>query len=94
LFEGMFSEALTTKEEILKAIAPLGWLLVVGSVIEWFLASKLPNKMIEASQRRFEFQKYIQGVYLRRNFKIITRKREIFEAIIALSLFGLSLRLF
>jgi len=87
LFEGMFSEALTTKEEILKAIAPLGWLLVVGSVIEWFLASKLPNKMIEASQRRFEFQKYIQGVYLRRNFKIITRKREIFEAIIALSLF-------
>lgn len=87
LFEGMYSDALVTQSEILEAIAPLGWLLVIGSLIEWFYARRLPNKMIEASQRSFKFRRYISGAYLRKNLKTITRKKEIFESIIALSLF-------
>ncbi len=87
LFEGMVGDNFVSKEEILTIIAPLGWLLVAGSVLEWFLASKLPNKMKEKSQKTFDFKRYIRGVYLRKNLKIITRKKEVFEAIIALSLF-------
>jgi acyl-[acyl-carrier-protein]-phospholipid O-acyltransferase/long-chain-fatty-acid--[acyl-carrier-protein] ligase len=87
LFEGMFSEGLTTEAEILEAIAPIGWLLVGGSIIEWFFASRLPNKMQEASSRAFKLKRYLQGAYLRKNLKTVTRKREIFDAIIALSLF-------
>ena len=87
LFEGMYKNSLTTESQILQAIAPLGWLLVIGSVIEWFLASKLPNKMIEASKRDFKLKKYMSGVYLFKNLKTVTRNREIFDAIIALSLF-------
>ncbi|MBU1658796.1 MFS transporter [bacterium] len=87
LFEGMFNDTLATKEDILVAIAPLGWLLVIGSVIEWYLASRLPNKMIEASKRQFKAKRYLQGAYLRKNLKIIFRKKEIFESILALSLF-------
>ncbi len=87
LFEGMFYDSLTTKEEILKVIAPLGWLLVISSVIEWLLASKLPNKMLEASEKKFRLRRYLRGAYLRKNLKIITRKKEIYEAIIALALF-------
>ncbi len=87
LFEGMYDAKLKSEAEILQAIAPLGYLLVAGSVLEWFLASKLPNKMLEASQRTFTLQRYLKGAYLRKNLKTITRKREIFDAIIALSLF-------
>jgi acyl-[acyl-carrier-protein]-phospholipid O-acyltransferase/long-chain-fatty-acid--[acyl-carrier-protein] ligase len=87
LFEGRYTEGLKTEADILEAIAPLGWLLVGGSVVEWFLASKLPNKMMDASSKKFAMRKYLSGIYLLKNMKTITRKREVFEAIIALSLF-------
>ncbi|MFA6136740.1 MAG: MFS transporter [Sulfurimonas sp.] len=87
LFEGMLDDSFKTKEDILLLIAPLGWLLVLSSVIEWFLTSKLPNKMVEISKREFTFARYIKGAYLRKNLKIIKRKKEVFEAIIGLSLF-------
>jgi len=87
LFEGFYSEDLRTKEEILMAIAPLGWLLVASSVLEWFLASKLPNKLLHVSQKKFRFQNYLRGEYLLKNIRVMKRKKEIFEAIIALSLF-------
>jgi len=87
LFEGMFDDSLKTKEEILLAIAPLGWLLVLGSVVEWFLASKLPNKMLEVSKREFNLNRYLSGSYLRKNMQTIRRKTEIFDSIIALGLF-------
>ena len=87
LFEGMYVNTIHTKEELLQTVAPLGWLLVIGSMIEWFLASKLPNKMIEASQAHFKFRRYVRGAYLFKNLRTIRRKKEIFEAIIALGLF-------
>jgi len=87
LFEGMLNDTFKTKEDILHLIAPLGWLLVLGSVIEWFLASKLPNKMLETSKKKFKLKRYVKGTYLQKNMKIIRRKKEVFEAIIALSLF-------
>ena len=87
LFEGMYEPSFTTKEDVLIGIAPLGWLLVVSSCIEWFLASKLPNKMLKESMSSFRFKRYIKGAYLYKNLKILRRKGEIFEAIIALSLF-------
>jgi acyl-[acyl-carrier-protein]-phospholipid O-acyltransferase/long-chain-fatty-acid--[acyl-carrier-protein] ligase len=87
LFELSLADNFTTKEDVLQVIAPIGWLLVLGSVLEWFLASKLPNKMIEASRKKFMFNKYIKGEYLRKNLKTVTRKKEIFEAILGLSLF-------
>ncbi|MDF1876699.1 MFS transporter [Sulfurimonas sp. SAG-AH-194-L11] len=87
LFESRYSQTLADESEILKAIAPIGWLLVFSSVLEWFFASKLPNKMKEASTRKFKLARYLRGAYLKKNMKVITRKREIFDAIIALSLF-------
>jgi acyl-[acyl-carrier-protein]-phospholipid O-acyltransferase/long-chain-fatty-acid--[acyl-carrier-protein] ligase len=87
LFENMYDDTLVTKSEILQRIAPLGWLLVVGSIIEWYAASRLPNKVLAISKRNFNFKKYFRGEYLFKNLKTATRKREIFHAILALSLF-------
>ena len=85
-FESMVGDKFHTSEEILKHIAPLGWLLVFGSLIEFFAASRLPNKMIKKSSKKFKLKKYITGAYLYKNLKIITRKSEIYGAIIFLSL--------
>ncbi|MBW6488987.1 MAG: MFS transporter [Sulfurimonas sp.] len=87
LFDALLKDNFSTKEDILHVIAPLGWLLVLGSVIEYFLASKLPSKMNEASERKFRFKRYFSGAYLRKNMIMIMRKKEIFDAIIALSIF-------
>ena len=87
LFETLYDETLTNEAEILQAIAPLGWLLVFGSVVEWLFAKALPNKMQERSQRLFTLKRYISGAYLRKNLKTISRKKEIVDAILALSLF-------
>ena len=87
LFESMYSSDLDSEDAILKAIAPIGWFLVGSSVIEWFLASKLPNKMQLMSKKSFHMKKYLSGFYLLKNLKTVTRKKEIFEAIIALGIF-------
>ncbi|WP_428737632.1 MFS transporter [Sulfurimonas sp.] len=87
LFESFYESTLTTESDILQGIAPLGWLLVISSIIEWFLASKLPNTKTQVSERKFVFKRYITGAYLLKNLKSITRKKEIFDAILALSFF-------
>jgi len=86
-FEAMIGDRFHDTESILQHIAPLGWFLVGGSIIEFFIASSLPNKMKQKSKKRFNFKKYFSGYYLYKNMKIITRKVEILESIIALSLF-------
>lgn len=75
------------KAQILKSIAPLGWLLVIGSVVEWLLTFRLPLRTQARSQRRFELKKYFNGTYLHRNMKLMTRKREIFVSVLALSVY-------
>ena len=87
LFEGMYDLSFTTSSEILQGLAPIGWLLVIGSIIEYMLASKLQDKTDEKSTKEFRAQKYIKGFYLRKNLKTLTRKQEILEAVIALGLF-------
>jgi acyl-[acyl-carrier-protein]-phospholipid O-acyltransferase/long-chain-fatty-acid--[acyl-carrier-protein] ligase len=87
LFEGMYDLSFTTSSEILQGLAPIGWLLVIGSIIEYMLASKLQDKTDEKSSKEFRAQKYIKGFYLRKNLKTLTRKQEILEAVIALGLF-------
>ncbi len=77
----------TNEADILKEIAPLGWLLVGGSVIEYLLTLRLPKRQVENVKKRFDFKRYKSGYYLRKNIKTMTRKRDIFVAIIALSIF-------
>jgi acyl-[acyl-carrier-protein]-phospholipid O-acyltransferase/long-chain-fatty-acid--[acyl-carrier-protein] ligase len=87
LFENSLQGDEATKEEILKTIAPIGWLLVLGSATEFILAHTLPNRMHHKAEKKFDFKKYIRGRYLFKNLRIVRRKPEVFEAIIVLSLF-------
>jgi len=85
-FENMVGDRFVTNEDILRQIAPLGWFLVVGSVIELYLASKLPNKMKKTSVKTFNLKSCFNGAYLYKDLKIIKREPKIFEAILAISL--------
>ncbi|WP_345994034.1 MFS transporter [Sulfurimonas sp. HSL-1716] len=87
LFEMNITTAFTDEASILKMVAPLGWLLVVGSIIEYIFTSKLQDKTMKQSRNTFDIKKYVQGYYLRKNIKILTRKRDIIESVVALSVF-------
>ncbi len=87
LFELLLHDEFITEADVLRHIAPLGWLLVGGSLIEWYLASRLPDTPAEAMKKRFELSKYLRGYYLFKNLKMITRKREIWDNIVALGIF-------
>jgi len=87
LFETLYPEGAQNEAEILEAIAPLGWLLVGGSLIEYLLALRLPNKSSAVAQKVFKLKRYLSGFYLKKNLKTVTRKREIFDDIMALGIF-------
>ncbi len=86
LFEGRLG-SFENESDILKQIAPLGWLLVMGSIIEFLLSLRLPNRQEGAVKKRFSLKRYSSGYYLRKNFKVMLRKRDIVMAIIGLSIF-------
>ncbi len=76
-----------TNEEILRQIAPLGWLLVIGSLVELKLAFSLPNKSVEQVDKTFEFSSFFKGEYLKKNIKLVSTNKTIWLSIIGLSVF-------
>lgn len=71
----------------LQDIAPLGWFLVVGSLIELYFAYKLPDKSEEQKTIHFDKNKYINGGYLKKNMKLIKAHEMIWLSIVGLSVF-------
>ena len=76
-----------TSEDILQQIAPLGWFLVVGSLIELKLAYSLENKSFDLVDKEFNIVSYVKGGYLRKNFKLIFTNKTIWLSIVGLSIF-------
>lgn len=74
------------ESSILREIAPLGWLLVVGSMVEYLLTLRLPQKHAGPS-KAFDYKRYISGSYFQDNWKSIRNNHDIFEGILLLSLF-------
>lgn len=85
-------------EQILQDIAPLGWLLVGLSVIEFLLACHLCNSPLDDHPaanvsikqnrpKKFDWSNYIRGKTLTGNLRIIFSIRGIWLSIIGLSVF-------
>jgi acyl-[acyl-carrier-protein]-phospholipid O-acyltransferase/long-chain-fatty-acid--[acyl-carrier-protein] ligase len=72
---------------LLKAIAPIGWILVAGALVELLMASTLPRIYGTDTALRFDWSKYRSGTYLRNNLKVITSRQVIILSIIGLSVF-------
>jgi len=88
LFEGLLDGGVDAdKSQILKAIAPIGWILILGSVIELVMAYRLPAKPGAEPDITFDFSDYRRGRMLKRNFSAVWDHRIIWLCIIGLSVF-------
>ncbi|MBN0988499.1 acyl-[ACP]--phospholipid O-acyltransferase [Amphritea pacifica] len=71
----------------LELIAPLGWLLVIGSVFELILAYRLPQTRDTDHQVHYDWRAYRSGKTLSRNLSMIYHNQTIWLSIIGVALF-------
>lgn len=86
--------------QLLQTIAPVGWILVICSVIEWSLARRLPDAELHTADldqpetpmqqknstpQQFNWSQYIKGQYLQGNIKKLIANRSIWLSIVGLS---------
>ncbi|QQO54221.1 MAG: acyl-[ACP]--phospholipid O-acyltransferase [Thiohalocapsa sp. PB-PSB1] len=74
-------------DELLRRIAPVGWFLVLGSLLELALAYQLPDKRQALDQMRFNWREYLGGRYLVHNLHAAWDNRVIWLSIIGLGVF-------
>ncbi|MBK1718859.1 acyl-[ACP]--phospholipid O-acyltransferase [Thiocystis violacea] len=87
LFEGRLANvALGSPGEIMHLIAPLGWVLVLCSLLEVFVAYRLPG-INEGNALRFDWGRYRTGRYLRHNLGAAWDNQVIWLSIVGLSVF-------
>jgi acyl-[acyl-carrier-protein]-phospholipid O-acyltransferase / long-chain-fatty-acid--[acyl-carrier-protein] ligase len=87
LFEGRLADmSYSTPDEVMGFIAPLGWVLVVGALIEVVLAYCLPQKT-PGTPMPFAWPEYASGRYLRRNLHAAWDNQVIWLSIVGLAIF-------
>ena len=73
--------------ELLRAIAPTGWLLVICALVELALTLRLPTHPVTTLASGFDWQTYARGRYLQQNMSKILADRPIWLSIVGLSVF-------
>ena len=90
LFESLLlNSSFQTKNEIISLIAPLGWLLVFGSIIELYLTYSLPKHTQRNTRLKmaFDWPRYRRGKLLRANLNILCQNPLILLCILGLAAF-------
>lgn len=84
LFEVMIGQDdidLTDTSALAKSYAPLGWLLVAGSVVEAILAQRLPDIASSTKAEKFQWKAYFSTKLLRNDMAAIYNNKPIIRAI-------------
>jgi acyl-[acyl-carrier-protein]-phospholipid O-acyltransferase / long-chain-fatty-acid--[acyl-carrier-protein] ligase len=76
-----------SKSDVLKAIAPLGWFLILNALIELGTSYMLPQKQAVDESMSFDIEQYKSGSYLRNNLNTVLKHEIILLSIIGLSIF-------
>lgn len=72
---------------ILQLIAPIGWLLIMSALLEfWFTLRLKPSETVTA-EKQFDWERYAKGRYLRNNFSKLLSQRTVWLSIVGLSVF-------
>lgn len=88
LFENTLAgHTFSSEAEIIRLIAPLGWLLVAASAIELYFALHLPDIEHPINSEPFDWKKYRSGKTLQKNLKLVHLDPIIWLSIIGLSVF-------
>ncbi len=75
------------ESSLITVIAPLGWLLVLFSVVELALTFMIPSVRTVEATPPFSWQEYRKGQYLKDNLSRINGNRTIWLSIVGLSIF-------
>ncbi|WP_338669696.1 MFS transporter [Pseudodesulfovibrio methanolicus] len=86
-FEHYLAGAVGTPGEILQHIAPCGYILVAGAVLETLITLTLPEKRPGDAGLTLDGRKYLRGGYLKSNMKLIRKSEVIWLSIIGLAIF-------
>ncbi|MDT8310751.1 MAG: MFS transporter [Methylophaga sp.] len=88
LFEMLLANVSYANEaDLIQHIAPLGWLLVALSCVEYFLARRLPKSTAASPDKAFNWPAYRHGHILRKNLQVLTANQLIWWCILGLSIF-------
>ncbi len=88
LFEnGLSGVSYSDEADILRAIAPIGWLLVLCSLAEWALTLRLPEGKHEPTPLNFDWLHYGKGGYLKENLGTLHANRVIWLSVVGLAVF-------
>jgi acyl-[acyl-carrier-protein]-phospholipid O-acyltransferase/long-chain-fatty-acid--[acyl-carrier-protein] ligase len=86
IFEGIYDGG-KNPDAILQTIAPIGWILVAVSIIEFTLSFRLPAIKPANPEEHFEMHDYLNLHYFKQNMKDIRSNYNIWLSIIGLSVF-------
>ncbi len=87
LFEYLYQTTFASTTDIMQAIAPLGFILVALSLVEWITACRMPQTPAGAPEKTFNKKAYLNGHYLKQNLAAIRSSKAIWLSIIGLSVF-------
>lgn len=76
---------LSDPSALTKAFAPLGWLLVAGSIVEAILAQRLPDVAADTATQKFQWKEYITAKLVSRDMKSIFANKPIIRAIFGIA---------
>ncbi len=86
VFESYYIES-NDAGAILQTVTPIGWILILLTIVESFFTFKIPIINSVRKQNVFKMKSYLNLTYLKTNFKLIRSDKNIWLSIIGLSIF-------
>ncbi|MGE4544003.1 MAG: acyl-[ACP]--phospholipid O-acyltransferase [Pedobacter sp.] len=87
IFEYLLGGSALTPADILRTIAPSGYFLVAGAVLQTLLTRGLPKTIPGDRRLRLDWSDYLSGRQLRTNFRLLSDNNTIWLAVLGLSIF-------
>ncbi|MEM7541593.1 MAG: acyl-[ACP]--phospholipid O-acyltransferase [Pseudomonadota bacterium] len=86
-FEHLLSAETQGTGAIMKETASLGWFLVLGSILEYAFARRLPEHQGDARNLGFDRRSYLRGDYLKRNLSSVWTQPVMRLSVVGLAVF-------
>ena len=87
LFEIWFPAGAVSEAEVLRAIAPVGWLLVLNSLVEVVMMYRLPAQAATGVGENFNVKKYMSGQLFKEDLQPLVKRKVIRLCVIGLATF-------
>ena len=87
LFESWYPQDLSDKGEILSHLVPVGFIMMITSIIELVMMYRLPELEKTDQEQRFDIKAYRTGQLAKTNLQAVLGNRTIFLSMIGLAVF-------